>query len=416
MNVLMLGNGFDLNYGLATKYINFLNTVNFVSGKHMTNKLQQNCTVGQIFGHSVLQKTDKEIADSYQKYAEVYDSIAVDSGIVDQLKNCADNFWFRYLFKSFNKDIGWIDFEREISTVLHSFQACLPSLGVRFGVKDIPNDMIHRYVLTTFNFFYEKKSDAGISSTGRAVDSEYSVKKEFMLEYPLGSKNRVINKEKIIETLERALLELAEGLQVYLQCFVENVVVELCKQGLVKPMAALTNAKHIVTFNYTNTYEQIYRNGQVFHIHGKLQDRIILGVNPDDSDTLEHIDTLFLPFKKYYQRVINRSDAEYIEWVSQKNSNVSLVVMGHSLDSTDKDIIMQMFDLAKDITVLYYSESVEASLVSNLVKIYGKEQFDELRMKKRLRFLPQNAHYDGFAEDREKKEQEAMIRALNNWR
>jgi hypothetical protein len=47
--------------------------------------------------------------------------------------------------------------------------------------------------------------------------------------------------------------------------------------------------------------------------------------------------------------------------------------------------------------------------------MYGKEKFDELRCRKRLRFLPQNAAYKGFAEDRQAKENETLIRAMSSF-
>lgn len=56
-----------------------------------------------------------------------------------------------------------------------------------------------------------------------------------------------------------------------------------------------------------------------------------------------------------------------------------------------------------DNLILYYNESSEASMVANLIHIYGKDKFDELRRNKRLRFLPQNAKYGGFVEDRAMK-------------
>lgn len=404
MNILILGNGFDLNYELPTKYLNFLNTVRFVS--HIE---ESTFTVGSVFGDKELQMQDEGIAKSYSKYYDVYDSIVVDAEVVDKLKSMArNNMWFSYLLKSFNKDIGWIDFEREIATVLHGFQQFLLGRNTRFQGGDFPDNRIYKYILEMFDFFYTKISDHGVNSSGKYYAAEYLVTDEFVVEYPFGSGNKVINKEKIIETLEKTLLELAEGLRLYLQYFIETVVAELCKKKTINPLAALSDAQYIITFNYTNTYEQVYRTGTVFHIHGNSKDRIILGVNPDESDRYKSVDTLFLPFKKYYQRVINCSDAGYLNWISQKNGNISLVVMGHSLDTTDQDIIMQMFDLANDITVLYYNEKAEASLVANLVKIYGKEKFDELRIKKRLRFLPQNAVYTGFAEDRMAKEQAAL--------
>lgn len=412
MNVLMLGNGFDLNYELPTKYINFLNTINFVSQVD-----KPTFTAGMIFDNKELQGIDKGIAASYGKYAGAYDSIVVDAEAVAKFKALAqNNLWFSFLLNSFNKDIGWIDFEREISTVLHGFQEFLSKIETRFTEKEFPSNRIHRYVIKTFDFFYSQIVKAGVTSTGRRYESEYSVTDDFVVEYPLGSRNKVINKEKIIAFLKKELLELAEGLKLYLQFFVEMVVIKLVEQHCLLPLSALSNAMHIISFNYTNTYEQVYQKGEVYHIHGSLQDRIILGVNPDDYDKIETVDTLCLPFKKYYQRVIYQSDVKYLEWVSKSDKNISLVVMGHSLDETDKDIIMQLFDIAKDITVLFFDEDIEASLIANLIRIYGKERFDKLRVEKRLRFLNQNMDFDGFAENRSAKELEAQMKAIREIR
>lgn len=41
---------------------------------------------------------------------------------------------------------------------------------------------------------------------------------------------------------------------------------------------------------YTNTFELLYSSVQTFHLHGDVQNKIVLGVNPDNSDVLETID------------------------------------------------------------------------------------------------------------------------------
>jgi hypothetical protein len=64
-------------------------------------------------------------------------------------------------------------------------------------------------------------------------------------------------------------------------------------------------------------------------------------------------------------------------------------VIGHSLDSTDEDIIKQVFESAKSIIILYHSETSVKNQIKNLVKIYGKDGFDRLREDKNLQFLPQ---------------------------
>lgn len=400
MNVLMLGNGFDINYKLLTKYINFLNTVHYIS----TTTLIDIKTVGDILKAEKLQLVDKDIAASYQTYQQAYDNTTLEDGVVDKLSALANNnFLFSFLLKSFNRDVGWIDFEKEISVIIHAFQELLKKERPVFDASKFPESAVDRYVISQFYFFH-KPANPKIHN-----DSTRKVVDEYVLEYPQGSANKIINKEKVIEYLEKQMLELADGLRIYLKFFVENAVVEMCKRKCLQQLRALTGAKHVVTFNYTDTYERLYASEKVYHIHGSVEKSIILGVNPDEADEIGSIDVSFLRFKKYFQRVILHSDDEYLAWVTQKRNNASLVVMGHSLDVTDKDIIMQMFDAAKDITILYYNDEAEVSLVANLISIYGKDKFDELRIKKRLRFLPQNASYERFAEDRYAKEHSAMV-------
>ena len=403
MNVLMLGNGFDINYKLLTKYINFLNTVNYISTETMINIK----TVGDVFGAEKLQRKDKDIAASYQAYQQAYDNTALEEGVVEKLAHLANsNMLFAFLLKSFNNDVGWIDFEKEISVIIHAFREFLKKERPVFDAAKFPETAVDRYVISQFNFFHKPANPSVHNDSTRKVIDDY------VLEYPLGSTNMVIYKEKVIGQLEKQMLELADGLRLYLKCFVENAVNEMCKSKYLKSLPSLTGAKHVVTFNYTDTYEKLYRSEKVYHIHGSVNKSIILGVNPDETDDINSIDISFLRFKKYFQRVIHHSDDEYLAWVTQKHNSVSLLVMGHSLDITDRDVIVQMFDAAKDITVLYYSENAEASLISNLVNIYGKEKFDELRIKKRLRFLPQNENYNSFAEDRQAIENAAMARAF----
>lgn len=394
MNVLMLGNGFDINYKLLTKYINFLNVVNYIYTDAMTDVK----TVGDILGAEKLQNLDPDIARSYKEYEVAYDSISIREEVIERLAQLADeNYLFTYLLDSFNKDVGWIDFEKEIASIIDAFSKFLESDEIWHNPKKYPLSPIQYHIIDHFSFFYHR-SEEGM----RTINHEYTI------EYPKGTMHWITNKEKIIGILEKQMLDLADGLRVYLQYFVDNVVRELCRLKYLQPMNPLKDASHVVTFNYTNTYEWVYKNENIYHIHGNVGDRIILGVNPDESDELSSIDISFLRFKKYFQRVINHSDDTYLGWVTKTNNSASLVVMGHSLDVTDKDVIIQMFHAAKDITVLYYNENAEASLVANLIKIYGKEMFDELRIKKRLRFLPQNAPYTGFAEDRHSKEMAAI--------
>lgn len=397
MNVLLLGNGFDINYKLPTKYINFLNTVNFLST--MPN-LDRQC-VGEVFGAQSLQFEDKGIFDSYEAYQKIYDRVPLDLEAVEKLTTLAsDNLLYRFLHETYNKDIGWIDFEKEIFAIISAFGEFLQKDSPDFFPKPHHMRFEDRVIVSYFDFLTKSTVSQFLESDSGTVNDEY------VMEYPYNSGNKVINKEAIIHELEKQLQELSEGLQIYLKCFVENVVAELCRDGLLEQLPALMPADKVITFNYTNTYEQVYCNNAVFHIHGDLDRKIVLGVNPDKADEFETIDISFLKFKKYYQRVLYHTDDDFLEWIAEKDVVMQLVVMGHSLDVTDRDIITQVFDKARNITILYFNEDSEASLIANLIKIYGKTGFDTLRFEKRLQFLPQTATYEYFAEDRAKKKAE----------
>lgn len=399
----MLGNGFDLSYKLPTKYINFLNTVNYISSASL---LSLN-NVGAIFGAQELHHIDKDIAESYAAYQAAYDNTLIDAAAINTLTLLArNNLLYKFLSKSYNKDIGWIDFEKEVAAIITAFGEFLKKDNPVFNPKNHPESANHRFIIRHFGFFRVPTSQEHINP------SFWKVKDEYIIEYPYGSDNKIINKAAIIHELEKQLQELAEGLRTYLICFVENVVWEMRRRNCLQQNPALMPADCVITFNYTSTYESLYDltlfdlTHNVFHIHGCLNKRIILGINPDQSDELQTIDVSFLRFKKYFQRVLYRTDDKFLEWIASYK-DFSLVVMGHSLDETDKDIITQVFDRAEDITILYYNESSEASQVTNLIHIYGKEKFDKLRRIKHLRFLPQDGKYTYFAEDRAKIEEEA---------
>lgn len=380
MNILLLGNGFDLYHHLPTKYINFLNTVDSLAHRDVS-KIQ---TIGDVYGEDTLYCKDKEIRESYDLYKNIYDNLAIEKEPLFSLKDLAyNNLWCKYFLKSVVRDITWIDFEKEVFEVTQSFQHLFDlvsttavSLGKLNGHE--------KYIIDEFNFFL-KPANGNTLPTGAK-----SFKEQYIKEYPVGSKHKIVDKSEIIKELARQLTELAEGLQIFLKFFVEKTLEEISQRNDLPWKIAFQNTEHVVTFNYTNTYEKLYGNGTVTHIHGNVEDRIVLGVNPDSADDIETVDTSFLHFKKYYQRIKYKTDREYLDFIGNyKNYSFTktLYVIGHSLDVTDKDIIEEIFSIADKIYVLSYDETDESRHISNLVNIYGKTMFDKIRREKKLSFI-----------------------------
>lgn len=118
MNILLVGNGFDLYHNLPTKYENFLHTMEYII-HHNKNEII-NKPIGNIF--SSIENKDSFIKSAYEKYKSAYDEIYFKKEDLDELISLSNNLWLNYFIEIFDRDLGWIDFEREISIVLNSFK------------------------------------------------------------------------------------------------------------------------------------------------------------------------------------------------------------------------------------------------------------------------------------------------------
>ena len=392
MNVLMLGNGFDLYYKLPTKYNNFLNVANFLREHYDSSTMK---TVGDVLSNTILLEQDKFIECCYKEHKNKYDGISLNTKQVQSfLDLIRSNIWFDYLYTSFNKDIGWIDFEKEIARITSAFQEIFENLKNTHFELDM-NQAELFYLLKKFNFFIK---DHRMLVGGKIT---YNISDSYLFEEPLGSKIYTVQKEAIIKELFLKLQELAKSFKMYLKIFVESVLPnEADLLSNFKPHQALLFADNVITLNYTHTYESLYSEGTVFHLHGDTDHEIVLGINSDESDHVETVDTSFVSFKKYYQRAFYETDAEYLSWLRekpQKNNKINLVIMGHSLDITDRDIISALFDMAYKITILYHNDDAKASYIKNLITIFGMENFNLFRNEKFLNFMPVDGDFTEFA-------------------
>lgn len=384
MNILLLGNGFDLYHNLPTKYINFINTVNFLKDNFDENEMN---TIGKVFNDERLYSVDYGIKNSYEKYYSIYSRFPLDTNSIKQLVEYAkNNTWFTYLSRIAEKIDTWIDFEKEIGSVVEAFE--------KFFEKNTRKEIYFTHlshndseIIRMFKFFYSEFRDEGLGG------KNYEVNDEFLVCLTL-SNAPVINKKKIIDTLYNQLEYLSHMLKLYLQCFVENVLDKISESGLYNTHNIFSNATHIFTLNYTNTFEKLYWGDgkkKICHLHGIVGDDIVLGVNSDEFDELEKLNTDFICFKKYYQRVYYKTDLKYLSTVKTINNidkriDHQLTVMGHSLDITDKEIITTLFEYASKITIFCHDRKVIGDYIKNLISIYGKKGFDDLRISKDLTF------------------------------
>lgn len=407
MNILLLGNGFDLFHYLPTQYHDFLHTVEYIRNNY-SEKMQ---TIGDTFRCLELQSQNAHIKDCYLRHKDSYYKVRLDEKKIKHIIELADsNMWFRYLFKSFNKDIGWIDFEREVSFVLSKFKEFLEVVRLSFASEFAKCSRESRYIIKMFDFFYTK-TDRDAIPTGKICE----IKEEYQVEYPMGSGNIIVNKEKIIEELFKELRSFATCLALYLDCFVESSLEYIENEEDFVRCEAICSIDKTITFNYTNVFERFYFNTNALHLHGNIKDNIVLGINPDESDNIDSIDTSFVAFKKYYQRAYYETDNDYIGWIrdiSKSEEKVNLLIMGHSLDITDKDVIMELVSHSQEIAILYHSETAKASYIENLIRIFGKDEFESVRKNKKLKFMSLSMDFTEFRKVRSDKAFARVVRQI----
>lgn len=351
MNILVIGNGFDLAHGLKTKYEDFL-----------------------------------KFTQKYTKYDEVCRN---KPEIKEELESLIkDNLWLEYFYsiyesrKQEGKD-GWIDFESEISQVIQVLDAYSLDIenGIREGKYKVPLNQRGIDILKPFI----QKTDKGKGS--------------YLFHFGKDFINR--KKRELLTDLKR----LIRCLEIYLCEFVTT--------DNVKKLYDITNLQiidKVISFNYTDTYEKLYKPDMFVkfdYIHGKADvnkivetNNMVLGVDEYLQGDDRNQDIEFIEFKKYFQRIHKETGCEYTKWLKEMEKGTiyqwestdkngaeaidwalretdfhKICFYGHSLDITDKDIIRSLILAKRTRTTIYYLDKEDyARKITNLVKIIGQDE------------------------------------------
>ena len=165
------------------------------------------------------------------------------------------------------------------------------------------------------------------------------------------------------------------------------------------------NVDKILTFNYTNTYQKLYYTDvDCDHIHGKADinnniesDNMVLGIDDYLNEDEKFTNTNFIEFKKYYQRLIKGTNCDYKKWIDEINQTKSFTkhnvyIFGHSLASTDRDVLLDFIENEKTIITIYYNNSNQYSdQICNLVHLIGPDKLNEWvhQAKPKIKFVKQ---------------------------
>ena len=398
MNILMIGNGFDLYHDLPTAYINF---IHFLNQYHKRYSEAIPMSLAHILRDEELKNCDNNLKTAFEIYGGVYEDIDITQEEHKKLVSLKNNYWLRFFQSCCPYPLTWIDFEKEILNVITAFDGFFKSVTWS-NEKDLCftfDELIsNHFILSRFNFFYVRGNIDALEDDGSLIGYKY-IRSEFKVQNPIGSNIFVINKEKIVDFLYEQLEELSNGLKLYLQLLVKRLFDSDAYKDLVPKYDMFNGFNAIINFNYTNTFEIMYQGDEKIHnshIHGDLENNIILGVNSSEYDEIAKLDTTFLKFKKYFQRVFFETDFDFLKIkdmvihnkeVFKNRYKDSLTVFGHSLDKTDEDIITSIFEVVDDITIYCYDRDAMSKTMNNLISIYGRIGFENIRYFKTLKFI-----------------------------
>lgn len=349
MKTLVLGNGFDIDHELPTKYKDFL------------------CFVEEIKEIQILE--GKVDFSSYMLDTElkqyVYNLFFLDDKKktkIEVLSLLESNAWIDY-FLNVKDEFGenWIDFEAEISHVVQELENVKEYVvdEMRKGVKaiDVPDFMKKRLDKVSPNA-------VGIYKDGNERDIH-----DFI--------------SKWVNDLKRMI----HLLEIYLVDYVQKI-----KIAYFSPDIYELKPDRVISFNYTNTYEKIYsykRNGIKYnYIHGKASSdssvdncNMVLGIDEYLDNDRRNQKTEFIQFKKYFQRIHKKTDCEYVYWFdkelrakkSEKNRE-EVFIFGHSLDITDGDVLSTIINCPNTYVTIFYHDDVDyGKQITNLVSLLGQD-------------------------------------------
>lgn len=347
LDIIVIGNGFDLAHDLKTTYKDFL--------EYCIARNSERLPMAVHYGTTFI-----------------------------------DNIWLRH-FIGRSQELGntWIDLEKEIFNAIQTISKDIYNLSngeidcifpIIFSVQ---KDIIDFSFNNIRNYF----------ETAR-INYETNGKEYVNVETNDFSKlfTYIRNYHGFIAFLYDKLREFTKEFENYL---INNVLSKLSEQSRYQlslqsiDVLRGTYPLNILSFNYTNTFEKLY-NGLYtdygtlrvasFYIHGQISSskecRLVLGTYSFENN---NIPVEFNIFKKHNQRHKYGTVEAYQELLKKLNDpKVKPIfhVIGHSLDETDHSILKHVFLTNKNavINIYYHNEEAQERLINNITEIIGEEE------------------------------------------
>lgn len=354
MDILLIGNGFDLAHELPTTYKAFLD---FLEKVHPLN-------------YSTLP------SPHFDSFIRDPSNITTLNSIRELcFKNNINNIWYDYFRPKTTDNQNWCDFEKEIEYLVRQLEI-VKEIVDKYRTLGFTND---NFPHSLVNIYFLEKAITNYCQTNSSLAYPKNIQIEntllhyndnyYYIELTIGTPNPHFSFEKELAinsennilkiSLEDIVNFVLNQLKNFTKCFELYLakLVNTLKCQRIYFINTLLNQKDIklITFNYTNIFE-IYRHvpfepEDYCFIHGQAcsndDDNLVLGI--DEKNTT--IDPMFTPFRKYFQRASKECNKNFRKWINDIKSRSrvdsvyynphlehNLYIIGHSLTLSDRFI------------------------------------------------------------------------------
>lgn len=439
MNILIVGNGFDLAHYLPTKYDHFMGVMQSVEAWDIS---KDDMKFDDLFGSFY----EREgwffgYTKAMYKTEEVKLTVSQIETLQKQLK---ENVWYQYFSDHVKELKTWIDFETKIEealTVCCDFFQKYKSVKLDKGV--VSNEiaelggnsagdivLLKKYIniLVLLTVIKRIKANEKYQQFGF---SDSHLMEEISPDFNL----------KIAGDIDFSYSKCLDFLHSQLENFIQlfnNYLVD-CIQALsvrttLKVPEQISEVHQIFSFNYTDTFNRFYpHKAKIDYLHGRTgsEQSIVLGISKLPHKILKKHKAY--GFIKYHQKLMKGTDYLFLNktYSDQKTNlllldeakalyrasmvdpglrghyskrvndldvklrlNLNFAIWGHSLDISDKDYIKELFSLQDDqdfnvrVVVFFYDANAKFSMLSNLIHILGNHKVETWMKKGWLKFEP----------------------------
>lgn len=351
MNILVIGNGFDIAHGFPTKYTDFLDFSRTIFEISLPFK-----KVGFDSAESLWNDVKKRDNETLMRFEKAWKMECSPRALADFKEMVCPNMWIDY-FQKRKENIGdnWIDIEGEIKNVIKSISNGDLEKKENINISD-------------FEAGAQQQIIYGNTSISELLKKISNGKKAY-IEYTLY--------ESYKKTLRKDMDRFIMALEIYLDFFVHQLDGDNYSEEIRLHSKDDENAfQKVLSFNYIDNYNKLYvdvdSSVERCMIHGRTHyldnvkkdipveeimklNNMVLGFEEYLPDAEKDKKLEFVYYKKYFQRICKGTGSEYLEWLDEWNTTKSikrvveveqdehpsykpnhLFIFGHSLDATDK--------------------------------------------------------------------------------